>query len=137
MEFREFVIAVAKNNTLINRLSEPYGYVNDRELAKMNAKELDELAIEESWISGGLTGGSCYSNDDHYAVDPSEPIDINPKLASVVEEFKPDTLMSYYFKTINPLIKNISYSKGEYYGNYYNYSRVYVNLRELYDVLFV
>ncbi len=135
MEFKEFVLSVEKKFSLTFLDSRPYFSFSRKEIESMSDKELSNLVMQRNWFSRGMQGGNCYSNEADIAVEGSTQEDINPDLASVVELLAPDITVLKYFSKIQPLIKYTEVSQFEYYGNYSVYTRVYVNLKELYDVL--
>lgn len=136
MEFKEFIENVMAKHSVIINLESQYDYIDNEKMKKLSDIELDKLCIETSWVSGGMTGGSCYGQDNYHSVTPHEPEDISPKLSAIVRDIKPDLLMIEYFDEVHPLIKNTSFTNYEYYGNSYEYTRLYVNLKALYKVLF-
>lgn len=136
MEFKEFIENVMAKHSVIIDLDSQYDYIDNKKLNKLKPADWDKLSIETSWVSGGITGGNCYGVDNYHSVTPSEPEDISPKLSAIVRDIKPDLLMIEYFDEVHPLIKSTSFTTYEYYGNNYEYTRLYVNLKALYKVLF-
>jgi len=137
MEFRKFVEKALGEVSLDSNLQSLYGYISAQDIDAMSDAELENVFFEKNWVSGGINGNSCYGRSPR-SVEPSSPEDITPDLAKVlIAVEKSDINFLTYMSKIQPLIKSIDFSMGEdYYGNYYNYSRLYVNLKELYDALY-
>lgn len=137
MEFREFVERAAEEVSLLSDSQVLYGFVSSKNLSSLTDEELESLIFERSWISGGSTGKSCWGGEA-YSREASSPEDITPDVAKVlVAVGKSDLSFVVYMATIQPLVHSTDLSdSSDYYGNYTNYARLYVNLKELYDVLY-
>jgi hypothetical protein len=138
MEFREFLEKAFEEVELYQDVNSLYSNVSKKRLKSLSDEELESLFFQRSWVSGGSTGGSCYGQSDRRSVDADMPEDITQHVAKVLMAVgKEDLSFVRYMATIQPLIKNAELSgSGDYYGNYYDHARVYVNLKELYDVLY-
>lgn len=95
--------------------------------------ELGYLQIQ--WVTGGMTGGSCWEDSEADTAINSDPEPEFTELDEVLEKICPQiTFMQY--KRINKKVTEISSDTSyEYYGNYTNYTRKTVQLRKLYDTL--
>lgn len=90
--------------------------------------------IKESWITGGMGGGSCWDDgetDNHYAIENEQEPELTG-LFTIMEAISPD-LSFLKARKLMELIKYDNYTDNEYYGNYYHFGVKYVDLRELYD----
>lgn len=137
MEFREFVEEASTAVVLLEDLDQQYGSTGKKYIASLSDDTLEKLFFEKTWVSGGHTGMSCWGGEG-YSRDGDTPEDITPDVAKVLMAVgKADLGFVTYMATIQPLIKSSELSdSSDYYGNYTNYARLYVNLKELYDVLY-
>jgi len=137
MEFREFLEKASKEVSFSSSSQVLYGHVPSKNLSSMSDDELESLIFERSWVSGGQTGKSCWGGEG-YSRSADTPEDITPDVAKVmVAVGKSNFSFIEYMAKIQPLVKSTELSdSSDYYGNYSNYARLYVNLKELYDVLY-
>lgn len=137
MEFREFLEKASEEVSLLSNSQVLYGYVPSDKLSSMSDDDLESLIFERSWISGGSTGKSCWGGEA-YSRSADAPEDITPDVAKVLKAVgKEDISFVAYMADIQPLVQSTDLSDhSDYYGNYTTYSRVYVNLKALYDVLY-
>lgn len=137
MEFREFVENVSDEVSLYSDTQALYGYISKDDLSLLSDEELESVFFQRSWISGGSTGKSCWGGEA-YSRDAAAPEDITPDMEKVlIAVGKENISFVMYMAKIQPLIKSTELSdSSDYYGNYTNYSRLYVNLKALYDVLY-
>lgn len=137
MEFREFVEKASEEVSLFKDKNVLYGFVSANQLDSLDDEELENLIFQRSWVSGGQTGRSCWGGEG-YSRSADTPEDITPDVAKVmIAVGKSDISFIEYMAKIQPLVKSTELSdNSDYYGNYSNYARLYVNLKELYDVLY-
>lgn len=137
MEFREFLEKASEEVSLMSNSQVLYGYVSSDNLSSMSDDDLESLIFERSWVSGGSTGKSCWGGEA-YSRSADAPEDITPDVAKVLMAVgKENISFVVYMAKIQPLVQSTDLSdNSDYYGNYTTYSRVYVNLKELYDVLY-
>ncbi len=92
----------------------------------------------EAWVTGGVTGGSCYDEGDsgdgsytdpHYDREPEEPNTIE-NLEKFLREFYPDLSLSQY-NELMAHVKTEDWSEYEYYGNYTNYECAYITFDDI------
>lgn len=92
---------------------------------------------ETSWVTGGVTGGSCYDEGSsrHYGREAEdEPED--EYLDVLLEEVCPDlTFLQYRALLKAGLYSYRDSSENEYYGNYTDYRNRKTNLDVLYETL--
>ncbi len=96
-----------------------------------NLSNINDLIIEETWITGGIFGNNCYDY-------------LNKKIES---EYEKDLLnnLFLFLKNINI---NVDYEilkdniktetfdeEPDYYFNYYEYTTSYIKLSNLYEIL--
>lgn len=137
MNFLDFLKTVGSVTDICNNLDEQKSFVNLKAVDKFPVEQLESLFIEKNWVSGGSMGRSCYGTKA-YSVSSEDPEDITPVLAKVLKAVGKENMnFLTYVSDVQPLIKTYEFStKPDWYSNYYKYSRVYVNLKELYDVLY-
>lgn len=137
MEFREFVEKAYEEVTLRSDIQAVYQSVSRQDINGFSDAELEPLFFERSWTSGGQTGGSCWGGE-HYSRSADAPENITPDVAKVLKAVgKENITFVDYTLNIDPLVKSTEFSdNSDYYGNYSTYSRVYMNLKDLYDVLY-
>lgn len=137
MDFREFLEKASGEVSLYSDTQALYGYVSKDDLSLFSDDELESVFFHRSWISGGSTGKSCWGGES-YSRNADAPEDITPDVEKVlIAVGKDDISFVVYMAKIQPLVKSTELSdKSDYYGNYTNYSRLYVNLKALYDVLY-
>lgn len=137
MEFREFLEKASEEVSLMSNSQVLYGYVSSDNLSSMSDDDLESLIFERSWVSGGSTGKSCWGGEA-YSRSADAPEDITPDVSKVLMAVgKENISFVVYMAKIQPLVQSTDLSdNSDYYGNYTTYSRVYVNLKELYDVLY-
>lgn len=137
MEFREFLEKASEEVSLLSNSQVLYGYVSSDNLSSMSDGDLESLIFERSWVSGGSTGKSCWGGEA-YSRSADAPEDITPDVAKVLMAVgKENISFVVYMAKIQPLVQSTDLSdNSDYYGNYTTYSRVYMNLKELYDVLY-
>lgn len=98
----------------------------------INQHDVMNGRIEVQWTTGGMSGGNCWGDDANYPIegDPEPELE---KFDSIIEHlFGGGINLSNYKKLCRSLIKTETGSYNEYYGNYTNWSKKYVNLEELY-----
>ena len=136
MDFREFCISISDFASVSKDLHKQYYSLNSSEISKLEESELKSLFIEETWVSGGITGGNCWAQgpQEHYPVSVEKPGSLNEPLLSIIKHFCPELSAVDFFEKVVPLIQYTEFSKSEYYGNYYDYTRVYVELEDLFNV---
>lgn len=123
---------VAKNNTMSPELikeinancpedqgifKEPYGL-----------DWIKEPVIYMRWVSGGVSGGSCWGTEH----SPRTP-DKKPQFKAldlVLKELKPN-ITFLEFREIEGLIQSSDNNEYAYYGNRYDYTMEYVIISEL------
>ena len=96
--------------------------------------EIKDYVIYMRWITGGVTGGSCWGGElRHYEGDP-EPDFVALEL--VLNELKPNLTFLQYRKIERELIHtNEEGDRTDYYGNRDDYMVKYVILPELINYL--
>lgn len=89
------------------------------------------LVLYQRYISGGMTGGSCWDERTYYFENEVPEFSI---LYDVLSVISPELSLKDYEKTLD-LIRENDYTEIDYYGNYDNYEIRYVILEELYNLL--
>lgn len=94
----------------------------------------EDSCISCRWVTGGLTGGSCWGTERYPRQADEEPE--FESLNEVLSIVCPNITYLQAQKVLS-LIEKASYtSDGDYYGNSIEYSIKYINLKNLYDKLF-
>jgi len=134
---KEFAISISSHISLSKDLQIPYGNLSQKEIKKLDDNEYSSLFFENTWVSGGQSGGNCWAEgpQEYSPVSAETPGNLNEPLLSIIKEFCPNMTAIFFFENITPLVKYYNFTESEYYGNYYEYTRVYVMVEELFDVL--
>ena len=128
MDYKEFVAEVKS-----------FGVYIDKAIARSWRQDKVEEGefIQASWVTGGMSGGSCWddgSEDHHYGVSSSPEPEFDA-LDTILEKLYPEITFMIYKRMAQDLIKTSEYTDNEYYGNYYEYTVKYVDLKDLYKFL--
>lgn len=96
----------------------------------------DDTAVIHTWETGGMTGGNCYG-DEAYSYTQERSEDADNIIEFILDSIQPDISYLSYRKLVNSkdIIKNVSYSEHEYYGNYTDYQGVVISIKRLYEFL--
>lgn len=105
-----------------------FGYNN-----RQNGK-IPEDYIAVAWKTAGAEGGSCWG-DEPYPISPEDPIDLVPLLTMFFEDEVPQVTFLQYTKLCRECFEEYSHEEGGYYGNWYRYNGIALNVRKLYDML--
>lgn len=89
--------------------------------------------FQTSWISGGVSGGSCWGNDELYSRGSDPETELDSFNDFLTEYFPNITFLQY--KKFNKHIKTSDRTVNEYYGNSTEYTRKYINFNDVWDVL--
>ena len=95
--------------------------------------EVFEGFRSESWLIGGVEGGSCWNEGGHSSISAESHAKVT-LLDKFLEEAMPEISFLKY-KKIEALIKTESYTSSEYYGNYKEYSISYISFDDIADFL--
>lgn len=131
IEFKEFVKkAVVFANVSVDVLNSRDYSLTEQCIEALDDKVLETAVIEKVWVSGGVSGNDCYEylNRD---VDSEGEQDIIPEVLGLFRSLGRDDVDS---SVIEAMVQRHSFDEEpDYYFNYYEYSKVYVSLKELYD----
>ena len=135
MELKEFLEKLKKLSICVytkttDRYNRGFEYENT---SKVKIDENNYLY--ESWMSGGVTGGSCWDNGD--ATYHSMPGEKEPEFQSldlILESICPEITFLKY-KNLCKCVEYGKYSRNEYYGNSTEYGIKYIKLIDLYNAL--
>lgn len=131
IEFKEFVkkaivFANVSNDVLTSR---DYS-LTEACIEALDDKGLSRSVIEKVWVSGGMSGNDCYEYLNRKVDDEGEQ-DIIPEVLGLLRSLGHDDIDS---SVIEEMVQKHSFDEEpDYYLNYYEYSKVYVSLKELYD----
>jgi len=111
-------------------------------LKKRSGKLLKEINLDdcilEKWVEGGLDGGNCWNEGDHYPISGEKEPPFT-ELDNILEQVCPKITYLEYRKLLcgltPELIEYDSHTVGEYYGNYTTYGYKKVVLRRLWERL--
>lgn len=87
----------------------------------------------DSWVVGGLTGGSCWGSNADQSVTAEEEPDFN-QLDLFLEKYYPKITFLQY-KKLAALVKVKEFTVGEYYGNYTEYRLFYVSFDDIIEAM--
>lgn len=93
-------------------------------------------ALEVSWCSGGMTGGSCWDDGNdvrYYPVDASPEEDFY-ELDEILEKVCPN-ITYLQFRNLERLITQDSRTEDDYYGNYSVYAIKRLKVDDLWNFL--
>lgn len=108
-----------------------YTYEMDKDSFNINRDDI----IVQKHISSGADGGNCWGSEAQYFSNSKSAQEFIP-LDRILKAACPS--ISYLkYKEIQSLIKEDSYTDHEYYGNYTYYEVYKLNIKELYDWLFL
>lgn len=131
IEFKKFVKkAVVFANVSVDVLNSRDYSLTEQCIEALDDKVLETAVIEKVWVSGGVSGNDCYEylNRD---VDSEGEQDIIPEVLGLFRSLGRDDVDS---SVIESMVQRHSFDEEpDYYFNYYEYSKVYVSLKELYD----
>lgn len=96
---------------------------------------LSELALEISWETGGMQGGSCWNDDEPTSYSSSETEPDFESFDQLLEKVCPNISFLQYKNICSQVGRKYDSSLGEYYGNCTNYAHKYIDMKELYDCL--
>ncbi len=102
--------------------------------AKANTISKNHYLVSNSWTTGGASGGNCWEGKAeafYFGDEPENLTDLDKGLEAL---FPAMTIFQY--KKIEALIKEHTWSRNEYYGNYTCKAVYYVDLKELYEMLY-
>ena len=85
-----------------------------------------------SWVSGGITGGSCWGGEPNVPVESEREPELE-RLDDFLLELVPDISFLVHKKIMRE-IERSDYSYSEYYGNYTTYGSKYLTVDKFYDV---
>lgn len=131
IEFKEFVKkAIVFANVSVDVLHSRDYSLTESCVEALDDKVLETAVIEKVWVSGGVSGNDCYEylNRD---VESEGEQDIIPEVLGLLRSLGRDDVDS---SAISALVEAYSFDEEpDYYFNYYEYSKVYVSLKALYD----
>jgi hypothetical protein len=128
MKYKEFLEKISKKYSTEFNTTSRCTYFGDKGKSKDNHSE----CLYHSSVVGGASGGSCWGTEAETFY--SGTIEKFDELENVIAEFAPDTRISDLVE-IRKLVKTISWTESEYYGNYSEYTAEYISIKELYDYL--
>lgn len=131
IEFKEFVKkAVVFANVSVDVLNSRDYSLTEQCIEALDDKVLETAVMEKVWVSGGVSGNDCYEYLNR-TVDSEGEQDIIPEVLGLLRSLGRDDVDS---SVIESMVQRHSFDEEpDYYFNYYEYSKVYVNLKALYD----
>jgi hypothetical protein len=96
-------------------------------------KVTGEEFIEAEWVSGGITGNSCYGRSPR-AVESNEPEELK-RLEAILTLLCPQITYLQFRKIEDKVEIGTRSDGGDFYGNYYEYTYKVLKMKDLYDVL--
>ncbi len=94
---------------------------------------VDDALISDTWVSGGMSGGSCWHNEGATnPVQAEEEPDFFVELGEAIYPDMPYRLAVRLFQKC----EEFEYTVSEYYGNYTDHKFRVLRLQDILDVLF-
>ena len=96
-----------------------------------------EPHIRWSWVTGGVSGGSCWDtgDSDPHSSFRGDPEPDNDSFDKILELVDPTISFLQYRQIQRACVEHGTYSQNEYYGNHTDYAFKNLNLRKLYEAL--
>jgi len=88
-----------------------------------------------TYNTGGVQGGSCWKSSNPQAYTNLKPMDEFEEFYSVLEKFTPNISFLQVKKMEKELVKNVSNTEREWYGNCEDFYIRYVDVKEMYDYM--
>jgi len=88
--------------------------------------------LSESWLVGGMTGGSCWAEADT-KVESEDPKELT-LMNDFLELEMPELSFIKYRKLLH-FVKLAEWGRSEYYGNYDEYKCYYITFDDIADFL--
>ena len=136
MKEKEFLDKVAELKVTVYQLNQERTWsiprYSPRKPTKKKPITLDDF-LYVSWCSGGISGGSCWSEDNYYPMEGQPPEELY-ELDKILEAICP-TMTFLQYKNLSRIVKIDSFTESEYYGNSTIYTYKVVSLRDLYNGL--
>lgn len=127
MDEAEFLNKVARSGVVVRYAHGTRYYVQDH-----GPEMTDYLRVE--WVSGGMTGGSCWDTSNHYPRSPEAEPDF--PLDDLLLVICPNISFLVYRKLLKEMnIETGERTEYEYYGNSVIRSYKQVQLSEVYKFL--
>lgn len=89
-----------------------------------------EPVVYMRWVTGGVSGGSCYEGSDPRPYTSHEPKPRFKALTLVIKELKPDLTFLEY-EEIKDMVVSTDKTERHYYGNSDVYGIEYIKLSDL------
>lgn len=93
---------------------------------------IKEPVVYMRWVSGGMTGGSCWDGRPRPIETEGEP---NFDVLDVILKKVVPQISYLQYKEVEKLIRESDYNDYHYYGNYDEYSVKFIVLSELEELL--
>lgn len=142
MNYTEFLELLTKNKIDFNNRTHIPDI--DEKFFKAQRHSLRWIEVDESerkidfiiqhWLTGGVSGGSCWDSSDPRPYTENNTPKGFEALDKILEVVCP-TISFLQYKKLSELINSASATNYEYYGNRDDYEYQYVNLKDLYDFL--
>jgi hypothetical protein len=131
IEFKEFVKkAIIFANVSVDVLNSRDYSLTEQCIEALDDKVLETAVIEKVWVSGGVSGNDCYEYLNR-TVDSEGEQEITQEVLGLLRSLGRDDVDS---SVIEAMVQKHSFDEEpDYYFNYYEYSKVYVSLKALYD----
>lgn len=134
IEFKEFVKkATIFANVSVDVVNSRDYSLTDNDIEALDDKVLETAVIEKVWVSGGNCGNDCYEHLNR-TVDSECEQDIIPEVLGLLKSLGRDDVDS---SDVEDMVQLHSFNEEpDYYFNYYEYSKVYVSLKEVFNKFF-
>lgn len=130
INYKDFVKKATQFSNVSANLEFSYCFLNEKDICNLDENILNTCFMEQSWISGGFYGNDCYDTLNK-CVDVEAELEIDSNIIDFFKSLDIDLSVSEFSDLIQFIIFNES---EDYYGNYYEFSKKYVYLKELYNL---
>jgi len=122
-EFQEIVHEIAGKD---------YDYKNLGLSLNLESIEKDRETLSIKWVSGGITGGSCWDTKN-YPLDSEEEPEFEV-LDELLFKVCPSISLLYYRKLCKLIVVD-EFEEREYYGNHREYTRKSIKVDDVWNFL--
>lgn len=130
INYKDFVKKATKFSNVSVNLELSYCFLDENNIDTLESIILDSCFIEQSWISGGFYGNDCYDTLNK-TVDSEVEVYIDSDIIGLFNSLNIDLSINDFSEFVQLVIFN---EHEDYYGNYYEFSKKYVYLKDLYKL---
>lgn len=135
ISFKDFIKKVTKVSNVSFDLNyyDIDTHLNDIDieiLLRDNKIDLDKAFISTVWLSGGIYGNDCYEYLNKI-IEPESEVDVIPKIVELLLYLE---ISNIDYSEICCMVEQHNFLVDvDYYYNHFEYSRNFVNLKNIYE----